>query len=213
MTAKEKTPEILKVLDRTYPQARCALQFKNPLELLIATILSAQCTDKQVNLVTKTLFKKYKTARDFAEVPLEDLEEDIRPTGFFHNKAKNIQNCCREMIKRFHGKVPRSLEELVALPGIGRKTANVVLGNAFDLPGIVVDTHVGRIAQRLGLTKEKDPVRIEFALMPLIPQERWTLFSHQLIQHGRTLCQARSPKCPACPLLPYCDFGDQGVQQ
>lgn len=213
MTLKEKATRILTSLDRTYPQARCALQFKNPLELLIATILSAQCTDKQVNLVTKTLFKKYKTARDFAEVPLEDLEEDIRPTGFFHNKAKNIQNCCREMIKRFHGKVPRSLEELVALPGIGRKTANVVLGNAFDLPGIVVDTHVGRIAQRLGLTKEKDPVRIEFALMPLIPQERWTLFSHQLIQHGRTLCQARSPKCPACPLLPYCDFGDQGVQQ
>lgn len=209
MTLKEKATRILNGLNLAYPQARCALNFNNPLELLIATILSAQCTDKQVNLVTKTLFKKFKTARDYAEVPLEVLEEDIRPTGFFHNKAKNIQNCCRDLMDQFQGQVPRTLEELVALPGIGRKTANVVLGTAYGIPGIVVDTHVGRLAQRLGLTAEKDPVKIEFALMPLIPLENWIAFSHQLIEHGRSLCSARAPQCPACFLRPWCDFGSR----
>jgi endonuclease-3 len=177
------------------------------LELLIATILSAQCTDKRVNEVTKTLFKKYKTPKDYAQTPLEMLEEDIRSTGFYHNKAKNIRLCCAELVNRFRGEIPRTLEELVTLPGIGRKTANVVLGNAFGVPGIVVDTHVGRISQRLGLTDEKDPVKIEFALMPLIPKEKWVLFSHQLIEHGRSLCLARGPKCPDCFLRPWCDFG------
>ena len=137
------------------------------------------------------------------------LEEDIRPTGFFHNKAKNIQNCCRELIRKYQGEVPRTLEELVDLPGIGRKTANVVLGSAFGIPGVVVDTHVGRIVQRLGLTAEKDPVKIEFALMPIIPKEKWIIFSHQLIDHSRSLCTARSPKCPVCFLRPYCDFGQK----
>ncbi len=209
LTLDEKATEIDKGLNQAYPQARCSLHFKNPLELLIATILSAQCTDKRVNEVTRTLFKKYKTAQDYVRVPLMDLEEDIRPTGFFHNKAKNIQQCCRELINQYQGKVPQTMEELVALPGIGRKTANVVLGNAFGIPGIVVDTHVGRISQRLGLTQEKDPVKIEFALMPLILKKHWIVFSHQMIEHGRMLCTALAPKCPSCFLRPFCDFGNR----
>jgi endonuclease III len=211
MTLKEKATRILNGLNQAYPQAHCSLNFKNPLELLIATILSAQCTDKRVNEVTKTLFKKYKTAGDYAQVRPESLEEDIRSTGFYHNKAKNIRLCCAELVKRFRGQVPRTLEELVTLPGIGRKTANVVLGNAFGIPGIVVDTHVSRVSQRLGLTAEKDPVKIEFALMPLIPREKWNVFSHQLIEHGRSLCSARAPQCPVCFLRPWCDFG-RGVE-
>jgi endonuclease III len=211
MELKKRISAILKELQRAYPHSHTALHFRTPLEILIATILSAQCTDKRVNEVTQVLFKKYKTAGDYAEATLTVLEEDIRPTGFFHNKAKNIQNCCRELIRNYQGEVPRTLEELVGLPGIGRKTANVVLGSAFGIPGVVVDTHVGRIAQRLGLTAEKDPVKIEFALMPLIPKEKWILFSHQLIDHGRSLCPARSPKCPACFLRPYCDFGQKAM--
>ncbi|MBA4394771.1 MAG: endonuclease III [Desulfobacca sp.] len=211
MTLKEKATRILNGLNQAYPQARCSLTFENPLELLIATILSAQCTDKRVNEVTKALFKKYRTAEDYALARLEVLEDDIRSTGFYHNKAKNIRLCCAELLKRTQGRVPRTMEELVTLPGIGRKTANVVLGNAFGIPGIVVDTHVGRIAQRLGLTAEKDPVKIEFALMPLLPQGKWVLFSHQLIQHGRSLCLARAPKCPACFLRSWCDFGSPRV--
>lgn len=211
MNLKEKVSSMLKELDKAYPRSHTALNFKTPLEILIATILSAQCTDKRVNEVTKTLFKKYKDPKDYAQALIAELEEDIRPTGFFHNKAKNIQECCRELIKRFQGKVPGTMEELVSLPGVGRKTANVVLGNAYGVPGIVVDTHVSRVSQRLGLTQEKDPVKIEFALMPLIPKERWTHFSHQLIDHGRSLCTARAPKCPICFLLPYCDYGSQVV--
>ncbi|MBA4395473.1 MAG: endonuclease III [Desulfobacca sp.] len=207
MDLEEKIAPILQGLNRVYPRSHTALFFKNPLEILIATILSAQCTDKRVNQVTQVLFKKYTTARDYAEGPLAVLEEDIRSTGFYHNKAKNIQECCRELIKKYRGEVPRTMEELVSLPGIGRKTANVVLGNAYGIPGVVVDTHVGRISQRLGLTREKDPVKIEFALMPLIPKKQWILFSLQLIDHGRSLCTARAPKCPSCFLLSYCDFG------
>ncbi len=207
MKPEEKIKFILPALDKRYPQAQTALSHRTSLEMLVATILSAQCTDKKVNEVTRTLFKKYRSARDYAEAEPAELEADIRPTGFFHNKAKSLKNCCRELIRRHQGQVPRTLEELTALPGIGRKTANVVLGSAFGIPGIVVDTHVGRIVQRLGLTKEKDPVKIEWALMPLIPKNRWILFSHQLIAHGRSLCPARSPKCPECPLRPACDFG------
>jgi endonuclease III len=207
MKLPDKIKFILPALDRLYPQAHTALSFRNPLEMLIATILSAQCTDKKVNEVTRVLFQKYRSARDLAEVPLEELEADIRPTGFFHNKAKNIKNCCAELLKRHQGQVPRTMEELTALPGIGRKTANVVLGSAFSIPGLVVDTHVGRIVQRLGLTKEKDPVKIEFALMPLIPRDKWILFSHQLIDHGRSLCPARAPRCAECPLQEVCDYG------
>jgi endonuclease III len=207
MKPEEKIKIILPALDKLYLQAHTALSYKNPLEILVATILSAQCTDKKVNEVTRALFKKYRSAWDYAEAEPAELETDIRPTGFFHNKAKSVKNCCSELIRRHQGQVPRTLEELTALPGIGRKTANVVLGSAFGIPGVVVYTHVGRIVQRLGLTREKDPVKIEWALMPLIPENRWILFSHQLIAHGRSLCPARSPQCPECPLRPACDYG------
>lgn len=201
-----KARSILQVLDRHYPDVRCTLDYRNPLELLVATILSAQCTDERVNRVTPELFQKYPDADAYARAPLEQLEADIKSTGFYHNKARSIQACCREISQEYSGEVPARLEALVKLPGIGRKTANVILGNAFQIPGIVVDTHVGRVAHRLGLTSQKDPVKIERDLMPLIPRERWVHFSHQLIMHGRTLCQARKPNCGTCPLQSHCDF-------
>lgn len=204
---------ILDILDTTYPKAKCSLDFSNPLELLVATILSAQCTDERVNRVTKGLFRKYRKAADYATAALSELEEEIRPTGFFRNKAKSIRNCGAALSERFNGQVPGNLEELVRLPGIGRKTANVILGTAFNMPGIVVDTHVGRIAQRIGLTSQRDPVKIEFDLMELIPREKWTLFSHQLIQHGRLICMARKPKCTECPLVDHCEFGQQALKK
>ena len=200
-------PAILRILDQTYPEAKCSLDFNNPLELLVATVLSAQCTDERVNQVTRTLFDKYQNAADYANAALEELEDDIRSTGFFRSKAKSLKNCSAELVEEYQGEVPASLEQLVKLPGIGRKTANVILGTAFNIPGIVVDTHVGRITQRIGLTQEKDPVKIEFDLMEIIPKAKWTVFSHQLIQHGRKICNARKPKCPECPLLEHCDFG------
>ena len=209
MTAAEKVGPILKLLDQHYPEAHVTLDFANPLEMLVATVLSAQCTDVRVNQVTPALFAKYPTAQDYADAPLEELEEMIRSTGFFRNKAKSIKAWCQQLVKNYGGQVPPSLDDLVKLPGIGRKTANVVLGNAFGIPGIFVDTHLGRVSQRLGLTKEKDPVKIEFDLMPLIPKQRWVKFSHQMIWHGRQICAARNPKCPQCPLLPYCDFGQK----
>jgi endonuclease-3 len=211
MEPAEKIGPILKVLDKHYAEAHVTLDFTNPLELVVATVLSAQCTDVRVNQVTPAVFKKYPTAKDYAEAPLEELEEAIRPTGFFHNKAKSIKAICQALVEKYRGEVPASQEELVKLPGIGRKTANVILGNAFGLPGIVVDTHCGRVAQRLGLTANKDPVKIEFDLMPLVPKEKWTKFSHQMIWHGREICTARNPKCPKCPLLPYCDYGQKEV--
>ena len=209
MTPKEKIGPILKLLDRHYPEAHVTLDFTNPLEMLVATVLSAQCTDVRVNEVTPALFAKYRSAADYAKAPLGELEEMIRPTGFFHNKAKSIKGFCQEIVEKYNGQVPASLEELVKLPGVGRKTANVVLGNAFGIPGIFVDTHLGRVSQRLGLTQEKDPVKIEFDLMPLVSKEHWVKFSHQMIQHGRQICHARNPKCPSCPLLPYCDYGQK----
>jgi endonuclease-3 len=203
---EKKVAGILSVLDKFYPAAGCSLTFGNPLELLVATVLSAQCTDERVNQVTPALFKKYPTARDYARASLEELEDDIRTTGFFHNKAKSIKAACQILDRQYGGRVPADLDVLVQLPGIGRKTANVIVGNAYQIPGIVVDTHVGRVAQRLGLTARKDPEKIERDLMALLPQERWILFSHQLIQHGRQLCQARKPKTEICPLRPYCDY-------
>jgi len=202
-------PEIMHILDQAYPKAKCSLDFNNPLELLVATVLSAQCTDERVNQVTKSLFKKYRIAADYANAPLEELEDDIRSTGFFRNKAKSLKNCGAALVEKHQGEVPGSLEKLVKLPGIGRKTANVILGTAFKIPGIVVDTHVGRITQRMGLTREQDPVKIEFDLMEIIPKDKWTAFSHQLIQHGRKICNARKPKCAKCPLLEHCDYGQQ----
>jgi endonuclease-3 len=175
--------------------------------MLIATILSAQCTDVRVNEVTKTLFKKLRTAKDYADIPLAELEEMIRPTGFFRNKAKSIKACCQGLVEKHAGQVPDSMEALIELPGIGRKTANVILGSAFGIPGIVVDTHVKRLSQRMGLTEEKDPVKIEFELMALIPKKHWIDFSHELIWHGRRLCSARNPKCLQCPLREVCDYG------
>jgi endonuclease-3 len=205
-------PEILRILDQTYPKAKCSLDFNNPLELLVATVLSAQCTDDRVNRVTKSLFKKYRTAADYADAPLEELEDDIRSTGFFRNKARSLKNCGGVLVEENQGEVPASLERLVKLPGIGRKTANVIVGTAFKIPGIVVDTHVGRITQRMGLTSEQDPVKIEFDLMEIVPKDKWTVFSHQLIQHGRNICSARKPECAKCPLLEHCDHGQQATR-
>jgi endonuclease-3 len=209
--SKKRVHAILKILRATYPDVKTALYYKTPLEMLVSTILSAQCTDVRVNEVTKTLFKKLRTAKDYAEVSLADLEELIRPTGFFRNKAKNIKACCQALLENHGGKVPDSMEYLVKLPGIGRKTANVVLGSAFGIPGIVVDTHVKRLSQRIGLTKEKDPVKIEFDLMPIIPKKDWIAFSHQLIWHGRKVCTARKPRCSECPLVKLCDVGRETV--
>jgi endonuclease-3 len=200
-----RTRKIIAGLQRAYPDAHCELNFSNPLELLIATILSAQCTDKRVNLVTAELFKKYRSATDFADAPLAELEEAIKTTGFFRNKAKNIKACCTALVAKHGGEVPRTMEELHALDGVGRKTANVVLGNAFNINvGIVVDTHVTRLANRLGLTKQTDAVKIEQELMPLVPREQWTLFSHWLIWHGRRRCDARKPDCDDCEIAKLC---------
>jgi endonuclease-3 len=209
--SKSRINKILEILRTTYPDVKTALHHRTPLEMLIATILSAQCTDERVNIVTQDLFKKLRTAKDFAEVPLADLEEMIRPTGFFRNKAKSIKGCCKGLVEKHGGKVPETMEDLVKLPGIGRKTANVILGSSFGIPGIVVDTHVKRLSQRIGLTKETDPVKIEFDLMALIPKKDWIDFSHQLIWHGRRLCTARKPKCPECPLLKLCDYGSESI--
>jgi endonuclease-3 len=190
---------------RTYPDAHCELNFSNPLELLVATILSAQCTDKRVNLITAQLFKRYRTAADYAATPGAELEAAIKTAGFYRNKAKNIQACCRKLVMHHGGEVPRTLDELVQLDGVGRKTANVVLGNAFGLSeGVVVDTHVARLSRRLGLTRANDPVKIEQELMKLVPPEQWTLFSHWLIWHGRRRCSARKPDCAACEIAGFC---------
>ena len=200
-----RTGKILASLRRAYPGAHCELNFSNPLELLIATILSAQCTDKRVNIVTVELFKQFPTARDYADAPLAEIEEAIKSTGFFRNKAKNIQACCRKLVERHGGEVPRTMEELHSLDGVGRKTANVVLGNAFNINvGVVVDTHVSRLSQRLGLTREKTPEKIEQILMELVPQADWTLFSHWLIWHGRRRCDARKPDCVHCEIRNLC---------
>jgi len=196
--------EIISILKKTYPDAKTALRFSSPLELLIATILSAQCTDERVNKVTEKLFIKYPSAQHYAQADLAELEQDIRSTGFFHNKAKNIKACCEQIENTFHGKVPDRMEDLTQLPGVGRKTANVVLGNAFGIPGLVVDTHVKRVAARLGFTSQKDPDRIEQDLIKIIPREEWTLFSHLLIFHGRRICKAPKPLCPRCPLAELC---------
>ena len=213
MEPAAKIGPILKLLDTHYPQVHVTLDFSNPLELLAATILSAQCTDERVNKVTPALFKKYPSATAYAQAPLEELEQAIYQTGFYHNKAKSLKALGQALMEKHGGQVPASLEELVKLPGIGRKTANVVLGNTFGIPGLVVDTHCGRVSQRLGLTNAKDPVKIEFALMDLVPKERWTRFSLQLIWHGRAICTARNPQCPGCPLLPYCDYGQKAMGQ
>jgi endonuclease-3 len=192
------------ILRSLYPEASTALVHSNPLQLLIATILSAQCTDARVNMVTPPLFKRFKTARDFAESNNEELQQLVKSTGFFRNKANNIRASCKAIIERFGGEVPSTLAELVTLPGVGRKTANVVLGDVFNTPGITVDTHVGRVSRRLGLTRHTDPVKVELALMNLLPEQEWTAFSHRLILHGRAVCHARNPRCDSCALARLC---------
>lgn len=205
-----RTAEIIRILDATYPNVECALHHTNAWELLVATILSAQCTDARVNMVTPGLFAKYPTIRDFAAARQEVLANDIRPTGFFNNKAKSIIGAAKKILHDFGGEIPRTIEELVTVPGAARKTANVVLGTAFGIAsGIVVDTHVQRIANRLGLTKNSDPVKIEQDLMKIIPKDRWILFSHQLIHFGRGICVARRPKCAECPLNSLCSSPDK----
>lgn len=205
LVRKQRVEAILPILKRTYPQARCSLDHGNALELLVATILSAQSTDERVNIVTKDLFKKYRKAEDYANVPQEELERDIHSTGFYRNKAKSLKGMAAALAERHGGKVPQTMDELTALAGVGRKTANVVLGNAFGINvGVVVDTHVTRLSWRLGLTKHQDAVKIEQDLIPLVPQADWTLFSHLLIHHGRAVCQARNPRCEACPLRAHC---------
>jgi endonuclease-3 len=203
-----KTARLKKIIagfQKTYPDAHCELTYANPLQLLVAVILSAQCTDKRVNLITPELFKKYRSAANFADAPRVELERLIKSAGFFRSKAKNIQNCCRKLVECHGGEVPRTMEELIQLDGVGRKTANVVLGNAFDVVvGVVVDTHMIRLSQRLGLTTEKTPGKIELTLMKLLPQKYWLLFSHWLVWHGRRRCFARKPDCVNCEVLKWC---------
>jgi endonuclease-3 len=202
--AAERVGEILPILGKIYPDAKTALNFKNPLELLIATILSAQCTDVRVNVITGGLFKKYKSAADWVKADIKGIESDIKSTGFYHNKAISIKNSCTAIIERFDGKVPDTMDELVTLPGVGRKTANVVLGNAFGVPAIACDTHVIRLSRRLGLSENSDPVKLEFDLAEIVPKKSWTLFSHLLIFHGRNVCRARKPDCENCMISKYC---------
>ena len=202
---KRQAAKVVKQLAKTYPTATCALCFETPLQLLVATILSAQCTDQRVNLVTKELFRKYPTAADYARAPLPELERDIQSTGFFRNKAKAIQGACRILAQRYGGQVPQELDQLVELPGVGRKTANVVLGTALGITsGVVVDTHVIRLSHRLGLTTQKDAEKIEQDLMAAIPKKEWIDFSHRMIYHGRQICAARKPKCELCPMNSFC---------
>ncbi len=196
---------IVRILKKTYPDAVCALTHRTPLQLLIATILSAQCTDERVNIVTKDLFKKYKTAEDFARADLEELEQMIKSTGFFRQKAKSIQACCTDLVEKYDGEIPQDMEALVKMRGVGRKTANVVLGTAFGIStGVVVDTHVKRLSNRMGLTNQKDPEKIEKDLMEQLPRKEWINFSHRMIHHGRRICMARKPKCDLCPVERVC---------
>jgi endonuclease-3 len=202
---KQYAAKVAKILKEHYLNAKCELDFQSPLQLLIATILSAQCTDERVNLVTKSLFGKYPDVAAYANAPLKELERDIQSTGFYHNKAKSIQGCCQSLLERYDGQVPQDIEKLIELPGIGRKTANVVLGTVFGVAsGIVVDTHVTRVSQRLGLTQEKDPEKIEKDLLGQFPQKEWIAISNRMVHHGRYVCTARKPQCNTCPLASIC---------
>ena len=195
---------VYRILSKTYPEIRCELDFKNPLELIVATVLSAQCTDKRVNTITPALFKKYKTAKAYAGADIHQLEELVFQTGFYRAKARHIKGIGIRLLEEFNGEVPSTLEELITLPGVGRKTANVVLGHAFDIPGITVDTHFGRLSRRFGWTKEMDPVKVERIVGELIPQKEWTNLSQRMIRHGRRICHSRKPACGACPVAKMC---------
>jgi endonuclease-3 len=214
LAKQRRTTEIVERLRQTYPDAHCELNFNSPLELLVATILSAQCTDKQVNIVTAELFKKYRRAEDYSNARLEELEQDIRRIGLYRSKARNIKACCQTLVEKHGGEVPRTLEELIELGGVGRKTANVVLGNAFGInSGVVVDTHVGRLCNLLGLTRQSHPEKIEQDLQKLVPQKLWSLFSHWIIWHGRRRCSARKPDCEHCEIQPLCPAGLRTVRR
>ncbi|MFA6308520.1 MAG: endonuclease III [Clostridia bacterium] len=213
MNIKIKVDGIIKEFDKLYRDAKCTLDYEDALQLLVATQLSAQCTDARVNIVTKTLFQKYKSVNDFANADFDELAGDIRPTGFYNNKARNIKNCCIMLIENYSGKIPESLEDLVNLPGVGRKTANLVLGEIFNIPGIVVDTHAKRLSNRIGLSGKEDPVKIEFDLMKIIPKNKWRVFSHQLVCHGREVCNARKPKCELCSINSLCDYYKNNVKK
>jgi len=202
--AVERIKKIYPILKKTYPDARVSLDFKTPLELLISTILAAQCTDVRVNIVAKDIYKKYRSAKDWAAADVSEIENDIRSTGFYRNKAKAIKATARKIIDEFGGEVPKTMDELLSLPGVGRKTANVLLGNAYGIPGIVTDTHVIRLSRRIGLSENSDPVKLEFDLMEIVPKKNWTLFSHLLVFHGRAICMARKPDCQHCPISKYC---------
>ena len=202
--AAKRVEMIYPILKKKYPDAKTALTFTNPLELLIATILSAQCTDVRVNMITKDLFKKYKSAADWSKADIKQIESDIKSTGFYHNKAISLKGACTKIIEQFGGKVPDTMEELLTLPGVGRKTANVALGNAFGKPAIACDTHVIRLSRRLALSENTDPVKLEFDLAEIVPKKNWTLFGNLLILHGRNVCEARKPRCPDCPIAEYC---------
>lgn len=204
---KTRVKQIIKVLEKEYPDARTALKFRSPLELLVSTVLSAQCTDERVNMVTKDLFKKYRSAKDYVQVDQHELEEDIRPTGFFRNKAKAIKSFITVIVEKFNGEVPANLNDLVSLPGIGRKTANLVLSEAFDIPGIVVDTHVLRLSKLIGLTTNTDATKVEFDLMDIVPKEKWRPFSNLLILHGRAICIAKRPRHQECKIVDLCEEG------
>jgi endonuclease-3 len=202
---KARALKVMELLEREYSDAEIALEYTNPLELLIATILSAQATDEQINKITPKLFKKYKTAEDYANTDLTELEQYIKSSGFYHNKAKNIKNCCKTLVEKFHSKVPKTMTELLELPGVGRKTANIVLANAFGvIEGVAVDTHVGRLAQRLGLSESGDPNKIEADLMRIIPKDQWMRITDLLIWHGRRVCTAKKPNCAGCVLNKIC---------
>jgi endonuclease-3 len=202
---KERVKKILEFLEKEHPDAKIALNYSNPLELLVATVLSAQCTDERVNMVTKTLFKKYRKPEDYADTDLKQLEEDIKPTGFYHNKAKNLKKMCQVLVEKFDSQVPRTMSDLLTLPGVGRKTANIVLSNAYGvIEGIAVDTHVRRLSKRLGLTKSEDPDEIEKDLMMLVPKSLWPRFTDLLIFHGRRVCTAKKPNCKGCVISQLC---------
>ncbi len=202
---KQRALKVIELLEKQYPKAKTALNFANPLEILVATMLSAQTTDVTVNIVTQKLFKKYHTTQDYAKADIKDLEQDIHSTGFYHNKAKNLKNCCQLLVEKFHGQVPKTMEELLELPGVARKTANIVLYNAYDITaGVAVDTHVTRLSQRLGLTEQKDQNKIEKDLMQITPKEKWMPLTDLLIFHGRQVCMAKKPRCEICVLNKIC---------
>lgn len=209
MTKKQRVLSIIEQFERMYPEAGCSLEYRDPLQLMVATQLAAQCTDARVNLVTKELFQKYRTVEDFANARQEELEKDIKSTGFFHNKAKNIIAACKMILADFNGQVPSKMEDLLKLPGVGRKTANLVLNDCFGIPGVVVDTHAKRLSNRIGLTEQEDPEKIEYDLMKILPVEKWGSFCHQLVFHGRAVCNARKPECLSCAIMPFCKYGQK----